>query len=427
MPPKFKRPTKPTIKDVTSPTNGDDDDDAFFSRNTKGWKGVTVESISSPTRDKQRPLSSDDEAPMTKKRKRFKEKDSDWTRTDAVIQFEDSDSSIVEVLDEEKKESISSKIKSKEKPKTTRPAKRRSITPPPSIAKQDLQYAFQVAKEALFGVGATNTKESNTAANDNEDIEEEEEDPETMAIIERARLSLHDSAYGGPSPAAAASPQSHEEPQNADSLKLTVVWKGKPQADLPGKWKFRFMLAAPFRSLNEVMQEKTKLKEQDIVLLYKSQRILLGTTPKSLKMRKDTSEVIEVYPKEEWIALEKASRVDMALESDDPVEVMDIGNQNPVSQQDDDGGGSDTIVLNIQSAKYPTAVAVRAKKTATASKILLHYLKKVAEDVDQYDTQGSGKVKKRIKLSFDGEELNPNDQVGKAGAEDDDIWDAIGL
>ncbi|KAG8852781.1 hypothetical protein FRB91_005913 [Serendipita sp. 411] len=175
MPPKFKRPTKPTIKDVTSPTNGDDDDDAFFSRNTKGWKGVTVESISSPTRDKQRSLSSDDEAPMTKKRKRFKEKDSDWTRTDAVIQFEDSDSSIVE------------------------------------------------------------------------------------------------------------------------------------------------------------------------------------------------------------------------------------------------------------SAKYPTAVAVRAKKTATASKVLLHYLKKVTEDVNQYDTQGSGKVKKRIKLSFDGEELNPNDQVGKAGAEDDDIWDAIGL
>ncbi|KAG8807105.1 hypothetical protein FRC17_004653, partial [Serendipita sp. 399] len=386
------------------------------------WKVVNIEAITSPTRERDRYGSSDDEAPVTKKRKGIKKKEADWTRTDAVIHFEDSDSSIVEIIDEEKKKDIKAQIKPKEKPQKPQVTRRRSITPPPVVSKRDLERAFQVTSDALFGAATANLNETYTVTNDDDDMEED--DPETRAIIERARLSIQDPAYHASSPPV-SSPQSKLEPQVVDSLKLAVVWKGQPREDIPPKWRFRFTLTAPFRSLNEMMQVKTQLKEQDIVLVYDSRRILLGATPKSLKMRKDTSETIEIYPKEEWLSRKAADAGD---ESDDLVEIVDDDDRIPPSQQDQYEEADDTIVLNIRSSKQTVAIPIRAKKTAKAFKILLHYLKKLGENPEQYDVQGNYKSRKqRIRLSFDGEELNPEDPIGNTDAEDEDMWDVLGF
>ncbi|KAG8811800.1 hypothetical protein FRC17_002319, partial [Serendipita sp. 399] len=332
--------------------------------------------------------------------------------------FEDSDSSIVEIIDEEKKKDIKAQIKPKEKSQKPQVTRRRSITPPPVVSKRDLERAFQVTSDALFGAATANLNETYTLANDDDDMEED--DPETRAIIERARLSIQDPDYNATSPPV-SSPQSQLEPQVVDSLKLAVVWKGQPREDIPPKWRFRFTLTAPFRSLNEMMQVKTQLKEQDIVLVYDSRRILLGATPKSLKMRKDSSETIEIYPKEEWLSRKAA---DAGNESDDLVEIVDDNDRIPPSQQDQDEEADDTIVLNIRSSKQTVAIPIRAKKTAKAFKILLHYLKKLGENPEQYDVQGNYKSRKqRIRLSFDGEELNPEDPIGNTDAEDEDMWD----
>jgi hypothetical protein len=44
MPPKFRRPPRPAPKD---PSNAEEeDDDSFFSRNTKGWNAIDVQAIS---------------------------------------------------------------------------------------------------------------------------------------------------------------------------------------------------------------------------------------------------------------------------------------------------------------------------------------------------------------------------------------------
>ena len=52
MPPKFKRPTKPVVAKVK--TNVDEgDEDAFFSRNTKGWDGVDFKTLGTPARSLQ--------------------------------------------------------------------------------------------------------------------------------------------------------------------------------------------------------------------------------------------------------------------------------------------------------------------------------------------------------------------------------------
>lgn len=106
------------------------------------------------------------------------------------------------------------------------------------------------------------------------------------------------------------------------------------------------------------------------------------------------------------------------------------------SAQDDNGKEVDTaevLMLLIRSAKYSTPVSITARKTAKVGKVLEHYLKKVGEDPTKFNTTGekipnNARVKKlKIGLSFDGEELDINAEIGSADAEDDDVWDAVGL
>jgi len=87
------------------------------------------------------------------------------------------------------------------------------------------------------------------------------------------------------------------------------------------------------------------------------------------------------------------------------------------------------LVLNIRSAKYPNHVTIAAKHGAKASSVLAKYLKKVGENSDAFNTTGDPKMrgKPHIKLSFDGEELVGNTAVGSVGAEDEDVWDVVGL
>jgi hypothetical protein len=60
---------------------------------------------------------------------------------------------------------------------------------------------------------------------------------------------------------------------------------------------------------------------------------------------------------------------------------------------------------------------------------LAKYLKRVGEDIAAYDVLGDHKArgKKRVKLSFDGEELAGDAAVGDTDADNDDVWDVMGL
>lgn len=71
---------------------------------------------------------------------------------------------------------------------------------------------------------------------------------------------------------------------------------------------------------------------------------------------------------------------------------------------------------------------IPARKTAVASKILLRYLQKVGENVAAYDTVGTPRSKlKQVKLSFDGEQIGGNTEIGEVDADDEDVWDIVGL
>lgn len=154
------------------------------------------------------------------------------------------------------------------------------------------------------------------------DIEmvEEEMDPEVKAMLESARERDHAAsrshAYDAQSPGYNDPSSPLNEPQEEetqDVLKLKVYWKGSPLSDGKTKWAFAFNLVglfctlvyvalqlshfifiqnAPFRRLSEIMQPKVQLTENELVLAHNSRRILLGATPKSLRMRKDTTEII---------------------------------------------------------------------------------------------------------------------------------------
>lgn len=94
-----------------------------------------------------------------------------------------------------------------------------------------------------------------------------------------------------------------------------------------------------------------------------------------------------------------------------------------VDERDDD-----ILVLCIRSSQYPDPIRLQARKTAKASKILQHYLKKVGENVTSYDTEGMVQPQlKQVKLSFDGDVLSGNAEIGTMDAEDEDIWDVKGL
>jgi hypothetical protein len=156
--------------------------------------------------------------------------------------------------------------------------------------------------------------------------EEEEMDPEIKEMLESAREQDHarSQAYDAQSPSYndPSSPLNDpQEEETQDVLKLKVYWKGFPLSHGKTKWAFAFNLVsllcsllyatlqlsdltfaqnAPFRRLSEIMQPKVELAENELVLAHNSRRILLGATPKSLRMRKDTIETIGARPLPTW-------------------------------------------------------------------------------------------------------------------------------
>lgn len=140
-----------------------------------------------------------------------------------------------------------------------------------------------------------------------------EDDPEIQAILASAISKNASGSYSqgldsfdARSPFAdAISPRSPEEGEDAEMARLKVHWLGESFGDGRTKWTFGFMLVgisyqmtpqthhyhqdAPFRRLNEMMRAKTGRGEEDIVLVYDKQRIMLGATPRSLRIKKDMS------------------------------------------------------------------------------------------------------------------------------------------
>lgn len=144
----------------------------------------------------------------------------------------------------------------------------------------------------------------------------------------------------------------------------------------------------------------------------------------------------DVYPKEDWDVLESnrqalAHASSLTFTEDVDVNLAAEDNPTVVEQSQDEPAGegdANVLVLNIRSAKYPDPVRIPARRTATASKILLRYLQKVGEDAAAYDTVGISRSSlKKLKLSFDGEQIVGNAEVGEIDAEDDDVWDIVGL
>jgi hypothetical protein len=168
--------------------------------------------------------------------------------------------------------------------------------------------------------------------------------------------------------------------------------------------------------------------------------------------------LLDVYHKVEW----DLAQVDRQAQAEDyasptaldayPYQTYDAGtNTAPEALEntqtneagEEEGGPQNTLVMNLRSAKYPTAVRIVTRKTTKAQKVLAGYLDIVGEDKSAFDLlgtsaatgagRGRGKGKatnpsaKTLKLSFDGEELTGDAQVGDLDAEDSDAWDVIGL
>ncbi|PVF96220.1 hypothetical protein CPB86DRAFT_521765 [Serendipita vermifera] len=494
-PPKFRRPAPPPVKEeAANKVDDGDDDDAFFTRNTKGWSGIDTTVDSNPSRGK-RGSESPEIEPTPKKRKGVKKKSDDWTKPGAIIHLDsDSDSDIKSPsrASHQRHHSGSSPRRDKGKGRAEERKKRRSITPPPSIRDADLQLAYQLT-ERIYGTAGPDQSHATTApVYDELDEgldEEEEEDPEIKAIMQTARQKYQSpgprspSGASRPSLANAASsfssdprspelsmispviqPQEYDQKQaDPDTLTLKVYWQGSSMPDGKNKWSFKFFLNSAFRRLNETLQDKTGLGEEDIVLVYDSKRVLLGATPKSLRMKKDTKENIDAYHKVEWDMAE-AERKALLEHRASPIEtdelsyqtynastsgpdIYDLTTTNEAEEGEEDNGGgagNDVLVMQIRSAKYPTAVRVPARKTAKAHRVLARYLNIVGENQEAFDllgttsgTSGTGRGRGRgratgpavkpLKLSFDGEELAAETQVGNLDADDGDMWDVIGL
>jgi hypothetical protein len=143
----------------------------------------------------------------------------------------------------------------------------------------------------------------------------------------------------------------------------------------------------------------------------------------------------DVYSKQQW-ATEGHSNTPLTsprVEDTVPVPIASASGivlaKTEEEEDNDDEGRNDVLVLNIRSVKHPDHITISAKRTAKSSSVLAKYLKRVGEDITAYDVLGDPRAhgKMRLKLSFDGEELAGDTPVGDTDADNDDVWDVVGL
>lgn len=141
----------------------------------------------------------------------------------------------------------------------------------------------------------------------------------------------------------------------------------------------------------------------------------------------------DVYPKWQWDAEGHDTGTPLTsprVEDMAPAPAAPLTTGTQAEDEENDGETRDDIlVLSIRSLAYPNPILISAKRTAKSASVLIKYLQKVGEDATAFDVAGDGKQrgKKRVKLSFDGEELAGAAPVGGVDADNDDVWDVVGL
>ncbi|KAJ6584174.1 hypothetical protein DFH09DRAFT_267560 [Mycena vulgaris] len=404
------------------------DDDAMFMRNqgrsTSAWQTLNkINKATKVTKAKTSRSDSEGDSDSPRPRKQTKNTDNPQAKIARLLSeelSEDSDSDGVEITD-----ASGTPVKNKRK----RRSRSRSITPPPALARQQLQQARDVVRKALGQAPSRSPSPVSYEADESTDTIIF--DPELEKIARAAQAN-----------------RSYSEPADSDSqdtVEITVKWQPHPSNESGKEWEVVFKLNRTdnFRELFEAAAEEASVLVDHLIMSYNGARLFPSVTPATLNIwgkgelvacDKTTWEYLRTHP----VASTAAPVIDVDSDTDAPSPVYSNAQE---SDTESDAGG-ETFKLVLRSALTTKDITLTVRPTTTCGAIVQAFLKK-AGLADKYanprksiggaSKKGKGKKgaapepEKNPQLAVDGDKIAHNVPIGDMDLDDGDMVDVVGL
>ncbi|EJD50780.1 hypothetical protein AURDEDRAFT_111953 [Auricularia subglabra TFB-10046 SS5] len=284
----------------------------------------------------------------------------------------------------------------------------RSLTPPPELTAEEKARAKAIVEGALH-IGPP-AKKQKTPPIDVDDFDfnfaTSSLNPELAMIAKRVMAR----------PAAAAKPVLARA---TVTVKVTVQWVSHPvnEPHAPVRqWSFNVSRSETFAtSLLPKIVEVTGVK--DIVLSYDTKRVFRTSSPESLGLWSEAD--LHVYTPQTWEYI-STHRDELSADPVPETPATAAGHDEATpGPSEDEHEDSFMLILRAQNIKD---VNLRVKPTATASRVVAAYLKKVPQG-----SSLSAAKKKAVHLVFEGEKVAPDTTLAQLEVEDEDVLDVRGI
>ncbi|KAJ7451561.1 hypothetical protein FB451DRAFT_701561 [Mycena latifolia] len=410
------------------------DDDAMFMRN-QGRSSTAWQTLAKINKAKTKQARSDSEgdsdSPRAKKQKKGKGKGAEDAQAKIARLLsqelsEDSDSDDVEITD-----AFGTPAKNKHKKRRSRS---RSITPPPALARHQLQQAREVVRKALGQAPSRTPSPVTFEADESTDTIIFDPELEKIARAAQANRSLSEAAV---------------DPDSTETVQITVKWQPHPNNESGKEWTvvYKLNLTDNFRELFEAVADDASILVDNLMMSYNGARLFPSVTPATLKIRdegdlvacdKATWEYIRANPS---AATTAAPVIDLELsDDDDDAPAPFYSNTQQESDAESDAGG-ETFKLVLRSALTTKDITVTVRPTTTCGAIVQAFLKKagLADKYGKDRRKSAGGASKKGKrgaapepekdpqLSIDGDKMAHNVPISEADLGDGDMVDVVGL
>ncbi|EJU03172.1 hypothetical protein DACRYDRAFT_115412 [Dacryopinax primogenitus] len=397
----------------------DDDEDDFFDRsNTRKLQALTKRAAQTPESlgdvvPPESPPSSGE-----KKRKRGGAKSDlhlpKWTQGGKRVDPERSENTPVLTISSSDNDSSDAEIRVVGGPSTPRPpARAKTLTPPPQIAPDQLARVRQAARDIIAASSRVHPGEREDEVTIVHPPGLEDLDPELAAIAKRARENsrsrrmgrLSQSQDGGESQASES--RGGSVLQGPDSVALNVRiypldWAGEADDGKCHALRFKVKRNAPFRQAFELICERSEMLMPQLIVTHEHKQVWASATPHSLGIWDEAT--LEAYSRTVHERVE-AQRLAHRGSLEPSTEALD---PQPDASGDDPSPSVQTIHLNLLAAGAEKGLRIACRPTTAVARLVRGFLSKYSIE------------NREARLSFEGEDLDPEGVVGDYDLEDGD-------
>ncbi|KAF9514239.1 hypothetical protein BS47DRAFT_892906 [Hydnum rufescens UP504] len=316
-------------------------------------------------------------------------------------------------------------------------AKSRSPTPPPALPEHFRNEARRIARQVvreqnplpIIDLDAAETRRVYQPVLNIDSSEEDDPDFAAIAAKVRAEHKRKASALSSTQTNVAGPSRS----SSGVKVKILVKWVQHPfdefaQEQPEEAWNYFIDRDS---NLREIFTTTTRLKHllgSQLVVTHDGHQIYQTSTPRSLEGL--AGEIhLSACDDNTYSHLQDMRKKSLASTGNDPrLEFGGAGGSNAPAAEDSDGEGDKPandepkkkIKIGLRSAQFPQTKYLNVRAEMTCRAILQHYLK-VMKIEGKHD---------KARLSFDGEQLAPDSQIGDADIDLDDdeaLVDVVGL